>query len=67
MATNHELQHLLAGLALKGITRQQTARALYLSVSALNKKLRGAAPVFPEELARLRRLCRPDTPEEHAH
>lgn len=57
MGTSQELRRVTAGIALKGISRQSAARALHLSVSALNKKLRGASTLHPEELRRLRLLC----------
>lgn len=36
-----ELRHLRAQMNLGGITRKQAAKALHLSYSALNRKLRG--------------------------
>ncbi len=43
-------------MALRGISRAQAARALHVSLSALNKKLRGQAVMQPEEVQALRRL-----------
>ncbi len=57
MGPSQELPRLLARLSLRGVTRGQAARALHLSVSALNKKLRGAAPLRPEEWQRLAQLA----------
>jgi len=45
-----------AQLALRGISRAQTARALHLSVSALNKRLRGEAKLTEDEIHQLRDL-----------
>lgn len=44
---------LAAGLALSGISRSQAAKALHLSTSQLNKKLRGRARVYEDERRKL--------------
>ena len=51
-----QLRQLRARISLAGLSRQQVALALHLSVSALNKKLRGQARLFPEEENRLAAL-----------
>ena len=43
-------------MALRGISRAQAARALHISLSALNKKQRGQAFMQPEEVHALRLL-----------
>ena len=50
------LARLAAGLALRGISRREAAQMLHLSCSALNKKLRGQAPMRPDELLMLEAL-----------
>lgn len=45
-----------AQLQLRGITRGEAAAALHLSLSQLNKKLRGQARLYEEERRKLRRL-----------
>ena len=52
-----ELRHLRAQMNLGGITRKQAAKALHLSYSALNRKLRGEIAMTREEALALRRLC----------
>ncbi|NLD52542.1 MAG: hypothetical protein GX650_06570 [Clostridiales bacterium] len=47
---------LAAALALRGISRKEAARALHLSRSALDKRLRGAAPWQPCERRALQDL-----------
>lgn len=51
------LRELRALLAAGGLTRRDAAAALYLSRSALNRKLRGDLGLSPEEAERLRRLA----------
>lgn len=50
------LQDLRARLNLSGLTRKEAAQALYLSQSALNRKLRGEIGMSEEEKERLRGL-----------
>lgn len=67
MRTNHdELLRVLARLHIRGMTRQAAAREMHLSVSALNKKLRGASPLHPDELHRLSKLLQPRPKEDTA-
>lgn len=54
-----ERARLIAGLALRGISRREAARALHLSESQLNKKLRGQARLYEEERRKLLQLLRP--------
>ncbi|NLD34934.1 MAG: hypothetical protein GX653_08505 [Clostridiales bacterium] len=56
MGKGMDENRIAAALALRGISRAQAARALHLSCSALNKKLRGQVPLQPEERLALRRL-----------
>ena len=44
-----ELRLLRARINLSGLTRKEAAKALYLSVSALNRKLRGEIGLTREE------------------
>ena len=53
MGDTVKLERLAAGLALRGISRREAAQVLHLSCSALNKKLRGNAPMHPDELQAL--------------
>ena len=50
------LTRLAAGLALRGISRMVASRLMHISCSALNKKLRGQAPMRPDELLMLEAL-----------
>ena len=50
------LARLAAGLALRGISRREAALLMHISCSALNKKLRGCAPMQPDELLALAAL-----------
>ena len=54
-----ELRMLRARINLSGLTRREAAKALYLSVSGLNRKLRGDLPLTEEERARLMALTEP--------
>ncbi len=56
MGNMREGNRIAAVMALRGISRAQAARALHVSLSALNKKLRGQAVMQPEEVQALRRL-----------
>jgi hypothetical protein len=47
-----------ARLALRGISRRKAAGALYLSQSALNKKLRGASAMTAQDEERLLALLK---------
>ena len=47
-----------AQLALRGISRREAAQTLYLSQSALNKKLRGEAGFTKDEEERLHALIK---------
>lgn len=51
-----ELRHLRALMNLSGLDRREAARALHLSYSALNRKLRGEIRLTREEAQALRRL-----------
>ena len=51
-----ELRLLRARINLSGLTRKEAAKALYLSVSTLNRKLRGDLRLTEEERARLMAL-----------
>lgn len=55
---NQQLRRLRALMNLHGITRKEAAAALYLSTSALNRKLRGEIALTPEEQEALQRLAR---------
>lgn len=44
-----ELRHLRAAMNQYHISRKEAAAALHLSYSALSRKLRGEAPLRPEE------------------
>lgn len=46
----------VAQLMLQGISRKEAAEELFLSQSAVNKKLRGQVPFTPQEEAVLRAL-----------
>ncbi|HSK69924.1 MAG TPA: hypothetical protein VLA21_11745 [Candidatus Limnocylindria bacterium] len=50
------LRELRAALSLAGISRREAAKALYLSYTALNRKLRGELPMAREEMDALRKL-----------
>ena len=50
------LARLAAGLDLRGISRREAALLMDISCSALNKKLRGRAPMRPDELLALEAL-----------
>lgn len=52
----HELRALRAMMNLYGITRKEAAQAMYLSTSALNRKLRGEISLTREEADALRQL-----------
>lgn len=54
------LRQMRALLNLRGIDRKTAAGALYLSHSALNRKLRGDSPFTPWEQARLTALLSSD-------
>ena len=54
---NSELARLRALLNLAGIRRKDAAKALHLSCSALNRKLRGDLCIHPEEVAGIERLA----------
>ena len=56
MGNTRDTNRIAAAMALRGISRAQAARALHMSLSALNKKLRGQAALLPEEILALRRL-----------
>jgi len=56
LAMKEELRLLRARINLSGLTRKEAAKALYLSVSALNRKLRGDLRLTEEERARLMAL-----------
>ena len=56
MGDTAKLERLAAGLAMLGISRREAAQMLHLSCSALNKKLRGNAPLHPDELQALKAL-----------
>ncbi len=51
-----ELRELRAALGLAGVSRKEAAAALFVSYTALNRKLRGELPVSREELEQLRAL-----------
>ncbi len=57
MQEQGSLARLSAGLKLKGISRREAAGRLHLSYSALNKKLRGQAPLTQREQRLLLILC----------
>lgn len=46
---NPELRQLRAAMNRARLSRKEAAAALHLSYSALNRKLRGDAPLRPEE------------------
>jgi transposase len=48
-----DLRQLRAKMNLAGLSRREAAKALYLSYSALNRKLRGELGLTDEERARL--------------
>ena len=52
-----ELADIRARLNLSGISRGEAARALYLSTSGLNRKLRGELRLSAEEKEALLKLC----------
>lgn len=52
-----ELADIRARLNLSGISRGEAARALYLSVSGLNRKLRGELGLTRQEKDALLQLC----------
>ncbi len=47
------MEDLRAQINLSGLSRREAARALYLSTSALNRKLRGEIGMSPEEKEKL--------------
>jgi len=51
---NQELRQLRADMNRARVSRKEGARALHLSYSAFNRKLRGELPLWPEEARRLR-------------
>lgn len=53
-----ELQELRALLNLAGISREEAARKLFMSYSALNRKLRGEISMTEEERKSLRALAK---------
>lgn len=61
----HQPQKLAAALALRGISRKEAARALHLSRSALDKRLRGDVPWQPCEHRALQQLLIPHAKGEH--
>ncbi|MDI9519617.1 MAG: hypothetical protein QM308_00410 [Bacillota bacterium] len=50
------LQSLRAEINLSGLSRKEAAKGLYLSLSALNRKLRGEIGMTEEEQERLRAM-----------
>lgn len=51
-----ELRRIRAQMNLSGLNRREAARALHLSYSALNRKLRGEIALTPEEASALREM-----------
>lgn len=50
-----------AQLALRGISRARAAAALHLSVSALNKRLRGEMPLREDDIKKLDKIFKEET------
>ncbi len=53
-----KLQALRAEINLSGVSRKEAAQGLYLSLSALNRKLRGEISMSREETEKLRALLK---------
>jgi len=51
---SQELRQLRADMNRARISRKEGAKALHLSYSVFNRKLRGERPLLPEEARRLR-------------
>jgi len=52
-----ELRRLRTLMNLAGVSRREAAGALFVSYSALNRKLRGEIGLTPEEALRIEVLC----------
>lgn len=48
-----DLARVMAQMALRGVSRREAARRLYVSPGALNKKLRGDKPLLTPDRLRL--------------